>query len=459
MVAVIATVGMILASCAKAEPEDTKVLEKLAFDAWVLKHINKNVANSVAQEQTNGMYVEFLDDGDQSVEFRRDTIVWLRLNYTATDIQNNVYVTRDSLQALKQHTFTPYTYYVPDYLYTSETNYGMFEGQFFALREELKKPDGSTFKMTQGSRVRLYVPSYLAYGSNGFSNDQGYGGQYSLGETKIIIHDLTIEEVISDPVKKEEQLVADLAGVDWGLAEKDTIAKHFYVDTLNFTPRAHLLEKFPVTPAEKCTDADTLGLESTAKIWFIGKFLPSKQYPKGFIFDTNIETVYDEFYNRRENENYKATAKTFGVLSYTPSSDEKDYISAFHKAIPSLRRGQWSRLVFTSAYGYGVTGLSKNLQDQQAYYDAYMSMYAQSMMYGNYGGYGGYGGGYGGGYYNNYYDNYYYGGYGGYGGAYDYYDYSPSYYSETKTEQQIITEIQPYTPLVFEIYIESGTKD
>lgn len=421
---------LFFASCAKQEPEDATKLEKMAFEAWMQKYVLDRGVNAIPQE--NGMYVEFVEDGNQAVESSRDTLVWLRMDYTSTDIAGNVFATRDSLQALRQRTFTPYTHYDPEYVYIGRQTYGMIEGRHWALQNDLDKGDGTTMKMSAGSHVRLYIPSYLAYGSTGYTNDQGYGGQFDLDGTKIVVEDLTIRQVVKNPFTWEEETVVDYAKQRWGLGDADTIATCFFVDTLGFRPRPALLEQFPDKAFEY---SDSLGVDSTAKIWFVGKFLD------GFIFDTNIESVYDEFYGRRQAEDYPADEREFEALEYTASSDQDSYIQAFYKAIPALRRGQWSRLVFTSAYGYGSTGMSRLLQQQQEYYEAYNSYYTQSQMMN---------GMYGGGYYDNYSSMYGYGGY----GSMDYFGQSTSTAAEDENEQQIITEIQPYTPLILEIYIE-----
>ena len=71
-------------------------------------------------------------------------------------------------------------------------------------------------------------------------------------------------------------------------------------------------------------------------------------------------------------------------------------------------------------------------------------------MYGGMGGmYGGMGGMYGGyDYYNNYYDSYYYNSY-----------YNNSYYTDTSSEDDAAitttSEILPYTPLLWQVYIEA----
>ena len=59
-------------------------------------------------------------------------------------------------------------------------------------------------------------------------------------------------------------------------------------------------------------------------------------------------------------------------------------------------------------------------------------------------GYGGYGGYYDN-YYNNYYDSYYYNNY--YNNSY--------YYDDTVTTTTITTEVQPYSPMLWQIYIEA----
>ncbi len=435
----IAAAASVLFSCAKAEPEDLTILEKKTFEAWIEEHV-KGKGIEVA-EQSNGIYVEFMEDGDQSLAPLPDSAMWFRLDYTATDVRGNVFVTRDSIEALRQRTYTPYTHYNSDYLFAGEENFGMIEGQYFALRNELVKPDGSTMRMAPGAHVRLYIPSFLAYGSAGFSDSQGYGGQYSLDGSKIIIEDVRVKEVIEDPIGYEEELVSRRALQDWGLTVADTLSALLYIDSVHldnldrkFKPRADIEAQFPNRQYRRI---DSLGVDSLAKIRFIGKFLED-----GFIFDTNIQSVHDEFYNRRADEDYPAKDKNLVALSFTPSTDKSNFIPAFNVAIPKMRRGLWYRLVFTSAYGYGATGLSARLRQEQEYYRQYMSYVYSSMYYNNmYGnGYGGYGG---------YYDNYY-------GDIYNnpYLDYSSSAYSQNKQEQQIITEIQPYTPLVFEIYIE-----
>ena len=92
----------------------------------------------------------------------------------------------------------------------------------------------------------------------------------------------------------------------------------------------------------KKLEADSVTLEGTAKIWYIGRFLD------GFIFDTNIDEVKKIIYGE--------VAQTGTALEYTPSSG--GMIQAFYYAIPNLKFGQWAELITTSTNANGTSGNS-----------------------------------------------------------------------------------------------------
>ena len=183
-------------------------------------------------------------------------------------------------------------------------------------------------------------------------------------------------------------------------------------------------------------DADSVGMEGTAKIWYIGRFLD------GFIFDTNIDEVKQIIYGE--------VRKTGSAHSYDVQNP--DLITAFYYIVPHLKYGQWATLVTTSTNAYGTTGKSGGSSTStssngytSSYYDYLNYLNYSQMYYGNNGYYGGY--------YNDYYGygglgNYgYYGGYyGGYGGNYD--------SGETVTTTEVYTDIPSFSPLIFQIYIE-----
>jgi FKBP-type peptidyl-prolyl cis-trans isomerase len=197
---------------------------------------------------------------------------------------------------------------------------------------------------------------------------------------------------------------------------------------LNDRINAALVERFGAGISyDEVLEADSLHVNATAKIWYIGRFLD------GFIFDTNIDEVKQIIYGKVDD---KGTH-----LSYSAATDKDDYITAWYYAIPELRYNSWATIVTTSSFAYGVTGQSgssttSTSTDMSAYYD-----YMNYMNYYNY-----YNTYYGNGYYNNYYMNYY-----NYANMYG----SPTIdTSNAVTKTTVSTEILPYTPLIFQIFIE-----
>ena len=174
---------------------------------------------------------------------------------------------------------------------------------------------------------------------------------------------------------------------------------------------------------------DSLKKNSTAKVWYIGRFLD------GYIFDTNIDEVAEIAFGKVES---KGEALSFNM------KDDNDYILAWNYSIPTLRQGQWAAILTVSTYGYGIAGsvgshTSTTTGNDNAYYD-----YLNYMNYMNYmNSYYGYG--YGGMYNQNYYgyNPYYYG-----------YGYTGSTEDTSVTVTTTSTEIPAYTPLLFQIFVE-----
>ncbi|MBQ5372895.1 MAG: hypothetical protein IIU53_09010 [Rikenellaceae bacterium] len=300
------------------------------------------------------------------------------------------------------------------------------------MRNTLTNHDNTKFKMHAGTKGTLYIPSSLAHGATGTSNDAGYGGQYSLNGSVPSIIDFEIVHVTKDPVKDEEKEVADFIASTGNWKPVNDTLDYLYVD-----------KKFRLPEGEEAYKGDSIKIDSTVKIWYVGKFLD------GFVFDTNIDSIKRRAFGKIESvgEALEFTAKEQGKSTDESGDDNSSYIKAWNYTIPHLLKGQWARIVATSFYCYGGTGQYRNgsatTTNSMDYY--YMNMY------------------------NNYYSSYYnmmYGGYGGgYGYGYDPYDYMGYYMQQEMLNAQenmgenvstttVTTEIQSYTPLYFEVYIE-----
>jgi FKBP-type peptidyl-prolyl cis-trans isomerase len=165
-------------------------------------------------------------------------------------------------------------------------------------------------------------------------------------------------------------------------------------------------------------DAKEIGEENAGMIWYVGRFLD------GFIFDTNIDEVKELAFNETDGGGE--------AISYSLSSNKDEYINAWALGIPKMRYGRWGAIITTSGYAYCSSGVSGSTSTSSASaYNSLANLYNYYSMTGS-------------SYFNSYSYYNYYNYYGGYTNYYDYED----------TTTTIDTEIGPYTPLVFYIFVE-----
>jgi FKBP-type peptidyl-prolyl cis-trans isomerase len=167
-----------------------------------------------------------------------------------------------------------------------------------------------------------------------------------------------------------------------------------------------------------------------AKVWYVLRFLD------GFVVDTNIAEIRTLMFDEANPD--------CEVFSYSPSDDDgkeegnRQAIGAWYYCIPSLHYGAYAQIITTSGYAYGASGLSGTTTTTESSSSSNMANYYNAMNYYNY--------------YNSYY-NYY-------SPYYNYYDYNYYNYNYNVSEEEVTstktisTEILPYTPLVFTLYVE-----
>lgn len=509
-----AAAALVLASCAEEQTESYAAFEDKSLEAWMTQH-HPELLENYQEFGEAGYYIDVLDPGHAEAAPISDTACWVKFDFLGRDLGGNIVLTRRAAEAKLAGTFTKYTHYVPFYRYCGEANTGLLEGTYLAMRnvqtlgEAYCRDRGfesREVQLREGAKVVLYCPSRIV---GEVSGDGGYEGQYSLSSGKPIRIELEIRDTVKNPLEAEgsavDKFCRDNGGLQVYSSEENPAdgavpmpagpddARHpykiaerwvsacdsvpqVYVD-LHYLPGRELT--FPevyaagvepyVSEASMISieariaealrkrfhgddgtelyadvadlEADSVGLDGKAKIWYIGRFLD------GFVFDTNIDEVKEIVYGE---VNTKGTA-----LSYTPS--EGGMIQAFYYTIPNLKYGQWATLVTVSTQAYGASGKNGSTETQtsssgysSSYYDYLNYLSYANSYYGS--SYGGYYPGYYGGYYGGMYDPYY-----GYGYNYNYYN---NYYgntgtdTETTTTTQTTTEILPFTPLLFQLYIE-----
>ena len=501
----VAIVAFALTSCIKEETVSNKEREKISLEAWI--KLNKpEILNN--KQEDGGYYVEILEgDKNENLPISADgndfgseplmdqDTCWVYCNMTGRDINGAICMTRSSMYAQMCGTFSYSTHYVPYMTYCGSNNMGLLEGTYLSMRHELVLSDeyrewyynkynvnlDNTYKMRRGSKVRLYLPSTIAYGESGSQTEGGYEGQYSLDSSRPLILDIEVLGAIKNPSDKELSMIKSYIGWEdpWIQAEKNESEKNSEDEDLKLTglyysyafnpetdntftyrymqPHLNgtnnpytdnkrygeggmpdlnqqindiLLKRFGKgLDASQRSEKTQVTKDGRANVWYILRFLD------GFIADTNIAEIRTLVFGEQD--------PVCEVFSYSPSDDdgkgdgERQAIGAWYYCIPQMHYGAYGQIVTTSGYAYGAAGMSGTTTTETSSSSA--ASYYNAMNYYNY--------------YNSYYNYYspYYNYY-----DYSYYNYNYNYDSseETTTTTTISTEILPYTPLVFTLYVE-----
>ena len=504
-------VAVMAVSCIEQPTIGFEEIEQRSLKAWITKYKPELLDN---YQEEGGYYVEVLDAGVADSVAITGKDVWLWYDFTGRDLAGNICETRDWKLAKQLNTYTDYTHYVPSFRFSGKESTTMMEGTYLATFNKLNI-DGEEFEVRYGTKMRLYLPSAIMASE---SADGGYEGQYAMEENKPLVVDVTIYGHVANPVAYEGSHIEAFANANGGLCtehkapveqDKETNARrrsvmsraegdevvdtrpleffdgrwHQPIDTME-----HLLVNYSYSPARQAfnfdavaadklmydredvsenkyqagevyanindldrrinealverfgagisyddvLEADSVNTKSTVKVWYIGRFLD------GFIFDTNIDEVKEIIYGKVDSEGE--------ALSFTTANPEDNkYILAWNYSIPTLRLGQWATIITVSTYAYGLEGktgatTSTTTNSNQAYYD-YANYYNYMNYMNSYYGYG----------YGNMYNNGYYG-YNPY-----YYGYNYNYNSGADTSVTVTTtstEIQAFTPRIFQIFVE-----
>ncbi len=160
-----------LCSCAE-EPDNAYPgnTQNKALKAWMTQNRPDLLEN---YQEEGEYYVDVVSLGDLADSAILETESWVWYDITGRDLQGNISVARDSVYALQQGTFTPYTHYVPYYQFYGELASGTFkEGTYLAMRNPLKL--GETYaaqkgfprevELRVGAEVVLYMPATITIG-------------------------------------------------------------------------------------------------------------------------------------------------------------------------------------------------------------------------------------------------------------------------------------------------------
>ncbi len=491
-------------SCTEYNTVDAEDIENEIFADWMAKYHPDLLAN---YQEDGAYYIDLVTEGDTTGRPISDTSCWVEYDLTGYDLNGNICVTRNDLVAWQQGTYTDYTHYVPYYRFSYDLDdyedyddyddFGLLlECTQLAFTNALTVGDRDDVLLYNGAEFTLYSPSSII-SSEGVTGSGGYEGQYTLG-TMPFICKIKVVNIVYDPMSQDEQQVNAFAISNGGVTINPESLNNDYDDdddededeeeddddeeeeeeeeedgeedpnswtnatsnvplvyiNTNYHPGAtatasgtsfnyinpytsvvpdspyyngiaELDRKINIALAKRFDDdyyddGELIGEDGTASIWYICRLLD------GFIIDTNIDEVKELIYGTVDSAG--------SAISYDMSSDEETYISAWYYSVPAMRDGSWCAVLTSSTFAYGSSGVNGDSSSTSTtYYNNYYNYYSS----------------YGSSYYNNSYSSYY--GYSDYSNYYN--NYSSYYDSSDTTTTSASSEILPFSPLIFEIYV------
>lgn len=302
-------------SCAKETSVDSKVYEDRIIDAYVEQTGMDKDPNW--KKTATGLYVNTTKEGAGEKPTATD---WIQVKYVGTTLQNDYFQTTDTATFEYLGYNLNYFHIVPDFLFMSGN---MPQG----FREAL-------YSMKEGGKVKLLIPSYLGFGAYGaikFGQMPILPNAYVQANSPVK-YELELVKVISKPLEYDSLLVQNYIKKNAGYTQIEK--NNVFIKEI---------KKGSTAPD------DTIGNGSTAYVHYAGFFLDN------YCFDTNIDTVAKRFapYNPYTDANDKADGDTLVV---NMRANESDVVKGFDLALRNMTKGSIAEVVFTSSFGYGISG-------------------------------------------------------------------------------------------------------
>ena len=300
--AMLATIPALLSSCAREQTESTLEAHKKMLAAHV-----RIIHQDTLQKTESGVYYTIVRKGsgapstDSSIVFVRETVLDLKYNIIASTEEN---------VARQLGNFSHANAYIPLLWYMGNNSIMM------GLEEMLQD-------MKEDEMRRIWLPYWLSAYQEGGSSEN----------TTAMVYDLELVKVVSDIDKYQIDTLESFRNRHY--PGVDSLERGFYKVTL-----------VPGT-------GDSVKVATTAKAWYIGKFL------NGHVFDTNVADTAQK-YRIYDSDN------EYSVLQVSMPSEEEEeedtseeegsVVKGFSKCMQEMRYGEVAVCFFHSDYGYKLEG-------------------------------------------------------------------------------------------------------
>lgn len=343
-------IALALAGCAKQYTSSGNEQLERVFDAWIEYYYGKTLEDGTYQDGKTGIRAtpigdkgvmllgeETVGDGDEWTS----SYLWVKVNYTVTDLEGNVYSTTDENTSRRVGYYSPGLYFGPMVWYITSGSVGCYAGVEEALAG-----------MKIGGKRTVAIPGWLIT-SDRYSSKKDYLKKADSSAASYI-YDFELLGMSEDVFQTEIDSMEVYINKNFAAPYRDSVAydtendykRGFYFEPLGFgSPSEGSSYSMPADPANYEMPTDT-----TIYVNYTGRLL------NGLVFDTteaDTAKVYGIY----------STSKSYAPLPVVLSEKYSDItlngnttITGFSGALAKLHPYEKARTCFYSLIGYSYTG-------------------------------------------------------------------------------------------------------
>lgn len=348
-------IALALAGCAKQYTSSGNEQLERVFDAWIEYYYGKTLEDGTYQDGKTGIRAtpigdkgvmllgeETVGDGDEWTS----SYLWVKVNYTVTDLKGNVYSTTDENTSRRVGYYSPGLYFGPMVWYITSGSVGCYAGVEEALAG-----------MKIGGKRTVAIPGWLIT-SDRYSSKKDYLKKADSSAASYI-YDFEILGMSEDVFQTEIDSMEVYINKNFAAPYRDSVAydtendykRGFYFEPLGFgSPSEGSSYSMPADPANYEMPTDT-----TIYVNYTGRLL------NGLVFDTteaDTAKVYGIY----------STSKSYAPLPVVLTEKYSDItlngnttITGFSGALAKLHPYEKARTCFYSLIGYSYTGSSGSI--------------------------------------------------------------------------------------------------
>lgn len=300
----IALIIVMAVACAKKD-NGADHLGQESFNEWIKTNA------PTAEKLSEGVYIKFIERSTKPYSRPQLDTSWILTNYTASNLNGTIFVTRDKYIARLIGIFTENVHYCEDLVYYSANEPKFSKGLRMALKQ-----------MKQGDSAVVYLSSVEAY-QESMPTSADYLNQSAAYTGFPCIFNIRVGLVTNDPRRYEMDTVASYARIHWKQEPKDTVYPGVYMKKTLSNPKG-----------------DTITKDSSVWVSY------SQYFMDDFLYQTNNDSIAKKW-KRLTDENMNS------FVPFNISMESKAFPYVFTVALKHMRKGEEAEFLTISSWGQG----------------------------------------------------------------------------------------------------------